>query len=83
MKKEYLFKNSKLSLRNEISALFLIGVISGIFGFLYEEIFYYIDLGYLVKRGSTYGPIIPIYFFGGMLIVLFTYKFKDKPFKVC
>ena len=82
MKKEYLFKNSKLSLRNEISALFLIGVINGIFGFLYEEIFYYIDLGYLVKRGSTYGPIIPIYFFGGMLIVLFTYKFKDKPFKV-
>ena len=52
---------------------------SGIFGFIYETIFYRIDLGYFVKRGSTYGPWIPIYVFGGLFITLLTYKYKDKP----
>ena len=76
------FEKDNLTLNNSISALILIAVISGVFGFIYEEIFYYIDLGYLVKRGSTYGPLIPIYFFGGFFITLLTYRFKDKPIKV-
>ena len=42
----------------------LIFTFSGIFGFIYETIFYKIDLGYFVKRGTTYGPWIPIYGFG-------------------
>lgn len=78
----YVFEKDNLSLKNSISALILISIISGIFGFIYEEIFYYIDLGYLVKRGSTYGPLIPVYFFGGFFIVLLTYRFKEKPLKV-
>ena len=78
----YVFEKDNLSLKNSISALIVIAIISGIFGFIYEEIFYYIDLGYLVKRGSTYGPLIPVYFFGGFFIVLLTYRFKEKPLKV-
>ena len=54
-------------------------VCSGIFGFIYELLFYRIDLGYFVKRGSTYGPWIPIYVFGGLFIYLLTKKYKDKP----
>ncbi len=30
----------------------------GIFGFIYEEIFYRIDFGYFVKRGTAFGPWI-------------------------
>lgn len=57
-------------------------VISGIFGFIYEEIFYYFDLGYIVKRGSTYGPWIPIYAFGGILIYILCKKYEKKPILV-
>lgn len=62
-----------------IRMLPLIMIISGIFGFIYETIFYRIDLGYFVKRGTTFGPWVPIYAFGGLFIILFSYKFKDKP----
>ena len=42
----------------------LIFTFGGIFGFIYETFFYRIDLGYFVKRGTTFGPWIPIYAFG-------------------
>ncbi len=50
--------------------------ISGIIGFIYEEIFYRIDLKKWVKRGSTYGPWIPIYGVGGLLLALIVYHFR-------
>lgn len=70
------------SFKSFINIFILVMILSGIFGFIYEEIFYRIDLGYFVKRGSTYGPWIPIYFFGGGLITLISYKYKKNPFIV-
>ncbi len=64
---------------NSLAFIFMIIVISGIFGFLYETLFYRIDLGYFVKRGTTFGPWIPIYAFGGLFIYLICNKLKDKP----
>lgn len=66
-------------LKDNRDLLCKIFVISGIFGFIYEEIFYYFDLGYFVKRGSTFGPWIPIYAFGGVMIYLGCNKLKNKP----
>lgn len=66
----------------KIYILLLIFVVGGIFGFVYEEIFYYIDLGYLVKRGSTFGPWIPIYGFGAVFIALTTEKLRSRPWLV-
>lgn len=60
----------------------LLFVLGGIYGFIYEEIFYRIDLGYFVKRGTTFGPWIPIYGFGAIIIVLLIKRIKDKPFLV-
>ena len=65
-----------------INLLILIMVSSGIFGFLYETLFYRIDLGYFVKRGSTYGPWIPIYLIGGGVYTLLIYRFKENPLLV-
>ena len=79
-KKLSIFKD--IDLEGTVSILLLTGILSGIFGFLYETIFYRIDLGYFVKRGSTFGPWIPIYFFGGILIMLFSYRFRKKPLVV-
>lgn len=73
---------SNLSKREIINLYILIMIISGIVGFIYEEIFYYFDLGYLTKRGSTFGPWIPIYTFGGLLIASLTYKYKNSKLKV-
>ena len=65
--------------KKEIIKLTSIIILGGIYGFIYEEIFYYFDLGQLVKRGSTFGPWIPIYAFGSVFITLLTYHYKDKP----
>ena len=77
-----LFKDKNLSKKSIISIICLLFVIGGIFGFIYEEIFYKIDLGYFVKRGSTFGPWIPIYGYGSLLIVLMSYWARKKPWLV-
>ncbi len=76
------FKDEKYSLKTTLNILALVFVLSGIFGFIYEELFYRIDLGYFVKRGSTFGPWIPIYAFGGLLIIFASYRFKKNPLLV-
>lgn len=83
MKEKFLiFKDDKINLKTTINILILIMVLSGIFGFVYETIFYRIDLGYFVKRGSTFGPWIPIYAFGGLFITIFSYRFRKNPILV-
>ena len=77
-----IFKDKGFNLKTSINVLILAMLTGGIFGFIYEEIFYYIDLGYLVKRGSSFGPWIPIYTYGALLIILVTYRYKDKPLLV-
>ena len=68
--------------KKKLTTIFFVFVICGIIGFIYETIFYRIDLGYFVKRGSTFGPWIPIYGVGGLLIYLLANKFKGKPILV-
>ena len=77
LRKETGFKTTQL-----IDLLILIMACSGVFGFIYEELFYRIDLGYFVKRGSTFGPWIPIYVFGGAAFTLLVYRFKKNPLVV-
>ncbi|MGN0350030.1 MAG: putative ABC transporter permease [Roseburia sp.] len=62
-----------------ISLYLMIFVIGGVFGFIYEELFYRIDMGCFVKRGTTYGPWIPIYGFGAVLITRITNKYRENP----
>lgn len=70
-------------LKARFPMLMLIFAFGGVFGFIYEEIFYRFDLGEWVKRGTTFGPWIPIYGFGGILILGLTYKVRKNPFLVC
>lgn len=72
----------KQTLKDRIPMLMLVFAFGGVFGFIYEEIFYRFDLGEWVKRGTTFGPWIPIYGFGGILILALTYKVRKNPFLV-
>ncbi len=65
-----------------IDLLILIMVSSGVCGFIYELFFYKIDTGKFVKRGSSYGPWIPIYAWGGLAYTILVYRFKDNPLLV-
>ena len=65
-----------------INLLILIMVSSGVFGFVYELLFYRIDTGKWTKRGSTFGPWIPIYVFGGAAYTFLVYPHKEHPLLV-
>lgn len=75
-------KDYDFNLKITVLILLMVFVFGGFFGFLYEELFYRIDLGYFTKRGTTFGPWIPIYGFGAVLIVLATKKLKRHPIAV-
>ena len=45
-----IFNDEKFSMKTTINVLILIMIFSGVFGFIYELIFYRIDLGYFVKH---------------------------------
>ena len=79
MRELKIFDDEKYSIKTTINILILIMILSAIFGFVYETFFYRIDLGCFVKRGSTFGPWIPIYAFGGFFITIFTYRFRKNP----
>ena len=68
--------------RDWLLFLIMLFAFGGVFGFIYEELFYRIDLGYWVKRGTTFGPWIPLYAFGGLGIYLMTFKVRKHPLAV-
>lgn len=64
------FREQGLDFWQAAKASALIFVISGISGWIYEELFYRINDGYFSWRGHGIGPWLPIYAFG-MVILLF------------
>jgi len=84
MLKQYINKNPKLNIKQKISILCLVIVISGVFGWLYEFIFYYFNSGMkeFYMRGGNFLPWINIYAYGAILIILLTYKKRKKPLQV-
>lgn len=62
----------------------LIIVITGVFGFLYEFIFYYFNGGmkHFYWRGGNFLPWINIYATGSIMIYFLTYKKRKNPLKV-
>ena len=60
----------------------LIFTVAGVIGFIYEEICGFINEGHFFKPGTTFGPWIPIYGFGALLIFALTVKIRKKPWLV-
>lgn len=77
-------ENKKMEKWRIVGITSLIIVISGIIGWVYEFIFYYFDQGMnqFYMQGGNFLPWINIYAIGACIIMLLTYKHKDKPFLV-
>ncbi len=82
--KKYMSKDYKFNIKDLISILLLTFVISGIFGWIYEVIFYFFNSGMTTwyMRGANYLPFINIYATGSIMIFILTYKFRNKPWLV-
>ena len=74
---------SKTSEKKIIPKLMLIFTTAGVIGFIYETVCVLINTGgKFFKRGTTYGPWIPIYGFGALMIFALTFKVRKKPLPV-
>ena len=51
-------------------------------GWIYESLKVSLKRGHFVNRGFLYGPILPIYGYGAILLILVVYRFRKKPFLV-
>ena len=67
-----------------IGVLCLVFVISGVFGWIYEYIFYYFNGGMekFYWRGGNFLPFINIYAIGAIMILFFAFKYRKNPFLV-
>lgn len=74
----------KLNKSQFITTISLLIVVSGIFGWLYEVLFYYMNSGFktIYMRGGNFLPFINIYVYGSFLILFLTYRYKNKPLLV-
>ena len=82
--KKYLNDELVLDKYQLIGIICLVIVVSGIFGWVYEFIFYYFNSGMkqFYMRGANFLPWINIYAWGALLILILTKKFKKKPWLV-
>ena len=74
---------SKTPAKKLIPLLLLTFTFAGVIGFLYETVCVMINTGgEFYKRGTTYGPWIPIYGFGALFLTLAVFKRKVSPLLV-
>ena len=81
---KYINNEIKLDKYQIIGIICLVIVISGVFGWIYEFIFYYFNSGMktFYMRGANFLPWINIYAYGSIMIIILTHKFKKKPWLV-
>ena len=82
--KNYVNDEYKFDTLTTLGIIALLIVISGVFGYIYEFIFYYFNGGLKIfyLQGGNFLPWINIYAIGGLLVYFLTFKFRKHPFIV-
>ena len=62
-----------------LTSLILIFVFFSFFGWAWEVILHFVQTGNWVNRGVLHGPWLPIYGSGGVLMLLFLKRLRQKP----
>ena len=80
----YITKEYKFDKLTMFGIVFLMIVIAGVFGYIYEFIFYYFNGGMkeFYLQGGNFMPWINIYAIGAILVYFITFKFRRHPFIV-
>lgn len=80
----YIEDEHKFDKQSMLGILCLIVVISSMFGFFYEVIFYFFNGGmkHLFWRGGNFLPWINIYAIGALIIYVLAYSYRKNPLKV-
>ena len=78
---EYLDKDITLDKKQKLGVFCFIFVLSGIFGWVYEFIFYYYNGGCKIwyMQGGNFLPWINIYAIGAVMIIFLSYRYRKKP----
>ena len=81
---DYLYDKIKLEKYQKFGVFAFLLLTSGLFGWIYEFIFYFLNSGMKVwyMRGGDFLPWINIYAIGAFLILIICSKFKKKPWLV-
>lgn len=84
MFKDYLNDKIVLDKWDKIGIISLIVVLTGVFGWIYEFIFYYFNSGCkeFYMQGGNFLPWINIYATGAILILLCCFRYKKNPILV-
>ena len=82
--KKYVNEDMEFDKKTKIGIFALLIVITGIFGFVYEFIFYYFNSGMkeFYYRGGNFLPWFNIYAIGALAIYFVAYKHRKKPIRV-
>lgn len=82
--KNYIENDCSFDTKSWVGIFCLLIVIAGVFGFLYEFIFYYFNGGMkqFYWRGGNFCPWINIYATGSIIVFILTYKYRKTPLKV-
>ena len=82
--KKYMDKKYKFDKLTMLGIIALIVVLSGVFGWVYEFIFYYFNSGMKewYFRGGNFLPWINIYATGSIIICFFGFKHRKNPLKI-
>ncbi len=69
-------EKEKRSVTESVAILVLVMVFCAFGGWIYELVFYRIALGRWINRGTSLGPWIPVYGFGGLLMLFTCWPLK-------
>ena len=81
---DYLYDKIKLEKYQKFGVFAFLLLTSGLFGWIYEFIFYFLNSGMKVwyMRGGDFLPWINIYAIGAFLILIICSKYKKKPWLI-
>ncbi|MCR4821919.1 MAG: putative ABC transporter permease [Treponema sp.] len=71
-----------IKLEDYLFVAMMIAVFGAVGGFIYETFFYRLAWGYFVKRGTTFGPWIPIYGVGAIFMTFSVWRFRKNPLAI-
>ncbi len=63
-----------------VCSLIMLFFIFSNFGWTWELLYYYLMKGKLINRGVLHGPWLPIYGFGGLIVLMLLARVRKRPF---